>query len=344
MDKSERFVLLDGLRGLAAFSVIGMHFWFRSNWLSGINLAVDFFFALSGFVLGKSLFNHNRKSRARFIWLRILRLWPMLLPVFLVLAIMHNNEFLRSRFELNSPPIHIYIGAFMLFQIFWIPLIALNYTLWSLSAEWFTNLLASVLPSTKYTSHLWIGIGLIIETIGITLGYSGTHSQVENFAISFGRAVAGFFVGILLSQRKYNSSNIYIGSVKRIFIIIFVLLCVCVLYTFSLFAFLLAPPIFYFVIREFSSLDESHLNIITRKVLLYLGRTSYGLYVWSFPLYPFRPYHILEKLFPSLPGGWFGSAMDAVSFIGLILIVTEICIRFIEVPIQKWGKKVGPFN
>ena len=53
VDGADRFVLLDGLRGVAAFAVILDHV--PGGWLGdlvpGRYLSVDFFFVLSGFVL-----------------------------------------------------------------------------------------------------------------------------------------------------------------------------------------------------------------------------------------------------------------------------------------------------
>src|ERR1700754_3601627 len=49
----ERFLVLDGLRGVAAFAVILDHVASTTlrSWFPGRYLAVDFFFVLSGFVL-----------------------------------------------------------------------------------------------------------------------------------------------------------------------------------------------------------------------------------------------------------------------------------------------------
>ncbi|MEY4784719.1 MAG: hypothetical protein RIR41_2654, partial [Pseudomonadota bacterium] len=79
----ERFLLLDGLRGVAAFAVILDHV--PGGWLGelipGRYLAVDFFFVLSGFVLahayGRGL--EAGGSALDFMKARVIRLYPMYL-------------------------------------------------------------------------------------------------------------------------------------------------------------------------------------------------------------------------------------------------------------------------
>jgi peptidoglycan/LPS O-acetylase OafA/YrhL len=80
---AERFLLLDGLRGVAAFAVILDHV--PGGWLGelipGRYLAVDFFFVLSGFVLahayGRGLAAGG--SALDFMKARVIRLYPMYL-------------------------------------------------------------------------------------------------------------------------------------------------------------------------------------------------------------------------------------------------------------------------
>ncbi len=79
----QRLPLLDGLRGIAAISVMGYHFGhvYRVETLFERGyLFVDFFFLLSGFVLTLALESRplaNWSARS-FIRARIVRLWPMI--------------------------------------------------------------------------------------------------------------------------------------------------------------------------------------------------------------------------------------------------------------------------
>lgn len=72
------------MRGLAAIAVGLMHFAHSAGYddaLTRANLAVDFFFALSGFVIAHSYTAKLRSgvmSPARFTVLRVIRLWPLI--------------------------------------------------------------------------------------------------------------------------------------------------------------------------------------------------------------------------------------------------------------------------
>lgn len=80
---TRRFVVLDGLRGIAAFAVIVDHV--PSLTLAALTqgryLAVDFFFVLSGFVLAHAYQSRldAGMSAAQFMRLRLIRLYPMYL-------------------------------------------------------------------------------------------------------------------------------------------------------------------------------------------------------------------------------------------------------------------------
>ncbi|MDE6651814.1 MAG: acyltransferase, partial [Paramuribaculum sp.] len=82
-----RYELLDGLRGVAALMVILYHFgeaFATSPVDQQINhgyLAVDFFFVLSGFVLGYAYDDRWKKgmTAANFMLRRVIRLQPMVL-------------------------------------------------------------------------------------------------------------------------------------------------------------------------------------------------------------------------------------------------------------------------
>lgn len=78
------FLVLDGLRGVAAFGVLTFHFlemviWnYSVLWLSHGFLAVDFFFCLSGFVMGYAYDDRLKTiGLATFLKARLIRLHPL---------------------------------------------------------------------------------------------------------------------------------------------------------------------------------------------------------------------------------------------------------------------------
>jgi peptidoglycan/LPS O-acetylase OafA/YrhL len=83
----EHFEVLDGLRGSAAFLIVVFHvfnytFFFRGPFalVHHAYLAVDFFFALSGFVVAYAYDDRwTRMSVVQFFRIRLIRLHPLVL-------------------------------------------------------------------------------------------------------------------------------------------------------------------------------------------------------------------------------------------------------------------------
>jgi peptidoglycan/LPS O-acetylase OafA/YrhL len=78
---SRSFVVLDGLRGVAAIAIVFFHLALIRGDLPGEGyLAVDFFFVLSGFVLAHaygSRLQQGSMSFGRFVLIRMIRLYPL---------------------------------------------------------------------------------------------------------------------------------------------------------------------------------------------------------------------------------------------------------------------------
>jgi len=84
LKSKQHFEILDGLRGIAALSVVTFHFmeWvytdYSENFIAHGFLAVDFFFCLSGFVIGYAYDDRLAKMGIReFFKLRLIRLHPL---------------------------------------------------------------------------------------------------------------------------------------------------------------------------------------------------------------------------------------------------------------------------
>lgn len=133
----ERYVILDGMRGIAALSIMIYHLWLQGMWwASGFNIVVDFFFVLSGFVLAPSLVSTTSNYKRKFILNRVIRLFPMIIMFFIALFAIEIIILFFPQINLfvdgYSPQLFILFGAFFLLQIFYAPFIGVNTPLWSL--------------------------------------------------------------------------------------------------------------------------------------------------------------------------------------------------------------------
>ena len=88
--ETQRFAALDGLRAVAALGVLLYH---AADWSGRPGrfahgyLAVDFFFCLSGFVLAHA-FERRRIGWLAYLWIRIVRIWPLLVLSTLIGAVL----------------------------------------------------------------------------------------------------------------------------------------------------------------------------------------------------------------------------------------------------------------
>jgi len=85
LETRQHFEILDGLRGVAALSVVIFHFMeivytdYTKNFIGHGFLAVDFFFCLSGFVIAYAYDNRIKKIGTwEFFKSRLIRLHPLI--------------------------------------------------------------------------------------------------------------------------------------------------------------------------------------------------------------------------------------------------------------------------
>jgi len=162
-----RFLALDGLRGIAALAVFWSHLRGQPVWaLTQAGIAVDFFFLLSGFVLA-----HAYELRLAlpggvraFFRDRIIRLHPLLLLSMVPPALYFVLAGVPTRDPL--PWLSLAAGA-MPFPAFWVrhfPMLAFPYNTpsWSLFWELVVNLPFALLAPRLSTRMLLVLTGALI--------------------------------------------------------------------------------------------------------------------------------------------------------------------------------------
>jgi len=336
---TNRFILLDSLRGIAALAVASFHIYFyKIRIFNGIPIAVDFFFVLSGFVLARSLLDTKREIR-KFIKSRILRLYPAILVSFSII-IVTKYTFLRETSTGDNYDLKKYILAFFLLQVFIPNLYTICVPLWSLSAELFTNICASLIFTSKnvFSIYLLIFTGLFLEFLAeINLFFKINLSWVINPNYSgIGRAFVGFGLGVLLyinrNQRPINSMTR--NLTPRILILIF-LLAEYLLVSYQTRYIYFAAPIFYFLIRYIVSVDETNFSPRLLTFGAYLGKISYGVYVFHYPISELISGNFLTKYLN------FDLNRPQFLILGFLIkilitcLLAEISHRFVEVPIRR---------
>lgn len=286
---SRHYHLLDAVRGLAAIAVMVYHLkdlFGGVPLLAGSFLAVDLFFLMSGLVIAKA---YDRKiidgsmSVGRFIWIRVLRLYPLYIAASIIGA---SYFILKIALDVadapsNSEFISALPGAFFLIPTFgassW-GFAAFPFALssWSLSFEFWFNI-AYVLIALRLDLRSLTVIAIAAFCVAcqqawvnetLDLGWSE-----ENLIGGAARFWFSFTVGVII----YRAKLIYAAPPK--------------------FAVLLLPIVFGFVAVPHSAIglqlfwiaiafptlimlvSNTPVHGIACKVCDHLGRLSYGIYI-----------------------------------------------------------------
>jgi len=342
----KRYILLDGFRGLAALYVVLSHVGGESfHGLQWGNLRVDFFFVLSGFVLqprvpdgGDTAWVQARK----FIRSRIFRLWPMLVTILLArlliwgLWILKNPDQPASNFGIADFPTS-FVAAILLLQVL-IPM-AMEWSdpLWSLSAEWLTNIGVAlggvflgkfVWPMCFFSGYVCLFMGSMSDT-PVNLGFG-----------AMGRALVGFSLGAIVRQindkhvRKFWLPRFALASILAVGIFVFQI----VLHHSAI---PVAALVLAFFVAEVVTINQASVPLPILRVASYLGTVSFGVYAWHNNFIKL----ISSGLVPILP--WNSGSQtefEVIRFSALVIVMSIIAThatsRYIEKPIQaRWSKK-----
>ena len=348
--KSGRFVLLDGLRGLAAVGIVFYHVAHLDFPIfSCLYLLVDFFFVLSGFVLEPAMpkSEQNFWPQARkFIFKRFLRFWPMLLVVLAfrvtlcgsVAFLGNSNEQYCGTMTGGNYTVSL-VSAALLLQIVVPSARIFGVPLWSLSAEWFANLFAMPVTATKKRWVLPLGI-----LVGYTILVYGWRTNHTDHAITIGyaglgRAVVGFFMGLALrrwhnsGERQFSKFGLALAAVTTVGLFVNQL-------TGLPGVLILAAPVFVFLVSQVAAIDESLLKPYFLAAASYLGWLSFGIYAWHENVrFLMRSLNVPEAIVRVIHERFLGDVLLFLIVLILSAGFTHLTIRFIESPIQnRWGK------
>lgn len=364
-DTKPHYELLDGLRGVAALLVIWYHV-FEAFATSPIDqrfnhgyMAVDFFFILSGFVIGYAYDDRWKTSMTikDFIKRRLIRLHPMVIMGAVLGAI---TFYIQGCEKWDGTQVSIsMLMLAMLLNLFLIPAIPgsghevrgngemypLNGPSWSLFFEYIGNLLYALFirrMSTKALTVLVIfaGIGLASFAICNFSGYGhlgvGWSLLDYNLLGGFLRLLFSFSIGLLMS-RIFKPVHIR-GAFWICSLTIAVLLSVPhiggteALWMNGIYdsvCSIIIFPILVYLGASGKTTDKG-----TSKICKFLGDISYPLYIVHYPfMYLFYAWVWGEKLtfsqtWPIALGLFFGN-----------ILLAYLCLKLYDEPVRKWLSK-----
>lgn len=360
-DTKPHYDILDGLRGVAALMVIGYHV-FEGFATSPVDqrfnhgyLAVDFFFILSGFVIGYAYDDRWKTMKTKsFFKRRLIRLHPMVVMG----AVLGMITFcIQGCEKWDGTPVSISMLMFAtLMGLFLIPSVPgtgaevrgygemypLNGPSWTLFFEYIGNIMYALLlrrMSTKALAALVVlaGMGLASFAIFNFSGYGhlgvGWTLADYNLIGGFLRLSFSFSIGLLMS-RVFKPVQIK-GAFWICSLVIVVLLsmpyigdaesmwmnglydAVCVIVVF---------PILVYLGASGKTTDKR-----SSKICKFLGDISYPLYVVHYPfMYLFYAWVWREEL--TFSQAW---PMVLLVVFGNILLA-YICLKLYDIPVRKW--------
>lgn len=363
MRSKPHFLILDGLRGVAALTVVAFHI-FEANAVNPmfqfINhgyLAVDFFFLLSGFVISYAYDDRwKTMTTGGFFQRRLVRLQPMVIMGMAIGALLFYFGDSAKWPGIHDVPVWqvllVMLVGFTLIPLppsmdirGWEEMHPLNGPGWSLFFEYIANILYALVirKASKIVLSLLVAItGIYLAFFAVSKGdmIGGWALTGEQLQVGFTRLLFPFFAGILLAR------CIKIKAVKSGFLWSSLLLL----------AVLFVPRLGDETVRWVNGLYEAAVIIVAfplivyigangeivgnraRKFCSFLGAISYPIYITHFPLI-----YVYTGWRSDHPTGYEGLTVwySLLTFVGSIAI-GYASLRWYDEPIRKWLQKKIP--
>ena len=342
----QHFEILDGLRGVAAISVVLFHFMeiavpdYHDNFIAHAYLAVDFFFCLSGFVVA---YAYDGRLSELGVWnffkLRLIRLHPLVVFMAVVGLVVFIADPFTDLWRKYSGQLGLLFGSSALMVPYPIVterysnLFHLNPPTWSLFWEYIANIFYALVLIRIRNWLLWIlvavsAIWLYIESYrlgNLSIGWGG-----DTFRGGIPRVAFAFMAGVLVYRLKWVIRS-SIG-----FWLLSVLLLLMFVFPYSIKYNQWADPTIVLVFCPlFIALGAgTAAHGVTGKICRFLGEISYPLYMVHYPfVWVFMSY--VEKNKPGL------AEMSVVMAIGTILLtgLSYLVLKWVDEPARQFLKR-----
>ena len=347
---------LDGLRAIAVLGIIIYHL--NKQWLAGGFLGVDTFFVISGYLITSLLLIEYKKNGSidlkKFWTRRIKRLIPAMVFVVsivtIVTLILQREEIIRVK--------HDAFAALFYVSNWWYIAKDVNYFdqfsfeplkhLWSLAIEeqfylFFPLVLILLLNKIKKPKQITL-IFWVISLISLLVMVLLTHPGMNFSRVYFGTdtRLQTLLLGVILAflwppNRLKKDPPFAVRSLVDIVGVISLAILVCLFiyvddqsYWIYNGGFYLISGITLFLIAGIVHPSGLLARFMGNPVFVYLGKRSYSLYLWHFPVIIFTHRYFVAGQIPIY-----------VYLIDLVLTVAmaEFSYRYVETPFRKKGFK-----
>ena len=330
---------IDGLRAIAVLTVIFYHA--EINFFKGGFIGVDIFIVISGYVITK-LFFFNNYSLNNFIEKRIRRLFPSLLLMILTTTLFSYFFLLPIHFmNLGQSLIAnmFSISNFLFFYQtnYWDSAVLTKPLLhtWSISLEIQFYIFISVIFALFRNYFLKIILFFFLISIFLILFFDNTVFEINfrefnlnNYFLIFARLwefLLGSIIAFVLNIKKFDNYFKKLNFFHNFGVLVILI---------SLF--LVQTPINYPNLSTFipvlgsaiiilsSNKQNSHF-LLNNSFFIHIGKISYSLYLWHFPIFIFFFYCFDFNL----------SFLNKIYALLITYFISFISYKFVELPFYK---------
>ncbi len=356
--KRERFIALDGLRGVAALVVVAHHIdW--PNHLTNIAfvrngyLAVDLFFILSGFVICSSYSTKivSGSGALQFIWLRFFRVYPLYLAVLAAFVFVELAKLWSQKAGIIIPgqepftkgnSVDALVANVFLLQGFGIfHRLTWNGPSWSISCEFAAYLVFAFAAITGLLRrHSVIAIGALLAVMCYGTLALARHTLDVSYDWGAVRCLAGFFLGAAifeftktgLDQRGSGPSKALGVLETALIILLGVIMTVA-----SGAAVVLTIPVFIGLVAVLQRDTGPVARVLMSSPAQFFGRISYSIYMVQI-LSLVVLFDALKRVVPALQiNQWIGDMLVIVAIVTIVAL-SIATYAFIEAPARQWGR------
>lgn len=353
LKSKQHFEVLDGLRGLAALSIVVFHLYefitpdYTKSPIGHGYLAVDFFFCLSGFVIGYAYDERAPKLGLRvFFRNRLIRLHPMVIwgsVIGLLGFILDPFIGQASIAEAGAGKIILaFICSLLMLPFPWLPgrfngLFPYNTPAWSLFMEYIINVVYGLV--LLRISKRWLLVLLALSAVWIAAvaryrGWIITGWDSPTFTDGFARVTFSFLAGLTVYRFNLvirNRLNFLLLGILLVGIFMFPH------YTNDWITEMILVMLAFPILLSLGAGTTARGWI--RRCCVFTGRLSYPLYmthiwaVWLFGNY-------LGTMKPAKTEMYLAAA---AVFVGSVLL-GYVALRFYDEPVRKWLTKAALKN
>lgn len=369
-DSKKHYPVLDGLRGVAAIMVVLFHimetFTGGDNHKQIINhgyLAVDFFFALSGFVIGYAYDDRwGKMTLGGFFKRRLIRLHPMIIAGMIIGAVLfffQESPWMPAIAQTSTARmLLVMLIGFTLIPVplsmdvrGWTEMHPLDGPAWSLFFEYIGNILYALI--FRWVPKWFLALFVLLSAAALVhFAVFGPQGDViggwalepQQLKIGFIRLLYPFFAGLLLSR------VVKPGRIPHAFFWCSLLLIIIFAvpriggvdhkWMNGLYVAVSIIALFPLIVYMGASADEKKAQ--PSGIVRFLGDLSYPLYITHYPvIYCFTAWvsHHQELAKCSTTGDLMAVIGVALSVVVASVTIAWLCFRFYDVPVRKWLTK-----